>query len=83
MVSLHLNLYCFFKPLFVLNFIFQVQDGVDAFLFQLLVLGCLGHSSGHVWRKTDLDYYIIESMPLLIKGSDSKVIYEDFKLLDF
>jgi hypothetical protein len=25
------------------------------FLFQLLVLECLGHSSGYVWRKSEMD----------------------------
>ena len=51
----------------------QVQEGVDALLFQLLVLGCLVHSSGHVWRKSELDYYIIENMPLLARDSDMQV----------
>jgi len=51
----------------------QVQEGVDAFLFQLLVLGCLGHSSGYVWRKSEMDYYIIESMPLLARNTDTQV----------
>ncbi|VDI52691.1 Hypothetical predicted protein, partial [Mytilus galloprovincialis] len=49
----------------------EVQDGVDAFLFQLLVLGCLSHTSGNVWRRSDMDYYIIESMPLLARDSDT------------
>ena len=55
------------------NSLLQVQEGVDAFLFQLLVLGCLGHSSGYVWRKSEMDYYIIESMPLLARNTDAQV----------
>ncbi|XP_076109129.1 E3 ubiquitin-protein ligase rnf213-alpha-like [Mytilus galloprovincialis] len=51
----------------------EVQHGVDAFLFQLLVLGCLSHTSGSVWRRSDMDYYIIESMPLLARGSETQV----------
>ncbi|CAG2216927.1 RNF213 [Mytilus edulis] len=51
----------------------EVQDGVDAFLFQLLVLGCLSHTSGNVWRRSDMDYYIIESMPLLARDSETQV----------
>ncbi|VDI41573.1 Hypothetical predicted protein [Mytilus galloprovincialis] len=51
-----------------------VQEGVDAFLFQLLVLGCLGHSTGNVWRRSELDYYIIESMPLLARDMDVQVV---------
>ncbi|CAG2192038.1 RNF213 [Mytilus edulis] len=51
----------------------NVQEGVDAFLFQLLVLGCLGHSTGNVWRRSELDYYIIESMPLLARDMDVQV----------
>ncbi|CAC5422256.1 RNF213 [Mytilus coruscus] len=50
----------------------EVQEGADAFLFQLLVLGCLSHSSGNVWRRSDIDYYIIESMPLLARDSDTQ-----------
>ena len=55
------------------NSLLQVQEGVDAFLFQLLVLGCLGHSSGYVWRKSEMDYYITESMPLLTRNTDTQV----------
>ncbi|CAG2236708.1 RNF213 [Mytilus edulis] len=51
----------------------EVQEGVDAFLFQLLVLGCLSHTSGNVWQRSDMDYYIIESMPLLARESDTQV----------
>ncbi|CAG2195832.1 RNF213 [Mytilus edulis] len=51
----------------------EVQDGVDAFLFQLLVLGCLSQTSGSVWRRSDMDYYIIESMPLLARDSETQV----------
>ena len=58
---------------FSLHVLLQVQEGVDALLFQLLVLGCLAHSSGHVWRRSELDYYIIENMPLLARDSDMQV----------
>ncbi|OPL22201.1 hypothetical protein AM593_08169, partial [Mytilus galloprovincialis] len=51
----------------------EVQEGVDVFLFQLLILGCIGHSSGYVWRRSELDYYIIESMPLLARDTDVHV----------
>ncbi|CAG2186352.1 RNF213 [Mytilus edulis] len=47
----------------------EVQEGVDDFLFDLIILGSLHHSSGNVWRKDAIDYYIIESMPPLSKGT--------------
>ncbi|XP_071135692.1 E3 ubiquitin-protein ligase rnf213-alpha-like isoform X2 [Mytilus edulis] len=50
----------------------EVHDGVDDFLFQLLILGCLHHNSGYIWRKSHIDYYIIESMPLLSIVADTK-----------
>ncbi|XP_052062678.1 E3 ubiquitin-protein ligase rnf213-alpha-like isoform X2 [Mytilus californianus] len=63
-----------YRPrIFHIDISHEVQEGVDAFLFQLLILGCLGHSSGYVWRRSELDYYIIESMPLLAKDTDAKV----------
>ncbi|XP_052087598.1 E3 ubiquitin-protein ligase rnf213-alpha-like isoform X5 [Mytilus californianus] len=50
----------------------EVQEGVDDFLFDLIILGCLHHSSGNVWRKDAIDYYIIESMPPLSKGTGAQ-----------
>lgn len=55
-------------------FYLKVQNGVDAFLFKLLVLGCLTHSSGYVWRKSAMDYYIVETLPLMITDTNSKVL---------
>ncbi|XP_071122875.1 E3 ubiquitin-protein ligase RNF213-like [Mytilus edulis] len=50
----------------------EVQHGVDEFLFQLLVLGCLTNSSGYVWRKSTMDYYIVETLPLMVKDTNTK-----------
>ncbi|XP_063403574.1 E3 ubiquitin-protein ligase rnf213-alpha-like [Mytilus trossulus] len=61
---------CHEPRIFHIDISHVVQEGVDAFLFQLLVLGCLGHSSGNVWRRSELDYYIIESMPLLARDEE-------------
>ncbi|VDI37174.1 Hypothetical predicted protein, partial [Mytilus galloprovincialis] len=62
-----------YRPrIFHIDISHEVQEGVDAFLFQLLILGCIGHSSGYVWRRSELDYYIIESMPLLARDTDAK-----------
>lgn len=47
---------------------------MDDFLFDLIILGCLHHSSGNVWRKDAIDYYIIESMPPLSKGTGVQVL---------
>ncbi|XP_071172243.1 E3 ubiquitin-protein ligase RNF213-like [Mytilus edulis] len=66
----------------------EVQEGVDTFLFQLLVLGCHRHSSGYNWRRSDMDYYIIEAMPLLDmdnalhrKGGQLKYIHSCLDIL--
>ena len=38
---------------------------MDFLLFNLLVLRCLTDKTGHVWRRSDLDLYLIENMPLM------------------
>ncbi|XP_061169263.1 E3 ubiquitin-protein ligase RNF213-like isoform X1 [Saccostrea echinata] len=53
--------------LFHIDLSHEVQDGVDYLLFQLLILGCLTNSTGHVWRKLPYDLYIVETMPLLAR----------------
>ncbi|CAC5418097.1 RNF213 [Mytilus coruscus] len=53
------------RRIFHIDISHEVEEGVDSFLFELLVLGRLVHSSGYMWRRSDLDYYIIESMPIL------------------
>ncbi|KAK3096790.1 hypothetical protein FSP39_003301 [Pinctada imbricata] len=55
--------------LFHIDIYHEVQVGVDAFLFQLLILGCLTDSSGYVWRKLPCDLYLIETMPLLARDN--------------
>ena len=39
---------------------FQVRDGLDSFLFNLVVLSSLKTSSGKLWRMNDNDTCIIE-----------------------
>ncbi|XP_056014152.1 E3 ubiquitin-protein ligase rnf213-alpha-like isoform X2 [Ostrea edulis] len=53
--------------LFHIDLSHEVQEGVDYLLFQLLILGCLTNSTGHVWRKLPYDLYIVETMPLLAR----------------
>ncbi|XP_053396018.1 E3 ubiquitin-protein ligase rnf213-alpha-like [Mercenaria mercenaria] len=43
----------------------EVQYGVDYLLFNLIILGCLVDKTGFVWRKSHIDIYLIEAMPLL------------------
>lgn len=38
----------------------QVKKGLDALLFNLLILGMLKSSSGEVWRRSSSDLYVIE-----------------------
>ncbi|XP_021363666.1 E3 ubiquitin-protein ligase rnf213-alpha-like isoform X2 [Mizuhopecten yessoensis] len=51
--------------IFHIDISYEVYIGVDAFLFQLLVLGCLVNSAGYVWIKSPSDHYLVEAMPLL------------------
>ena len=44
---------------------FQVQEGVDLLLYNLLVLGCITDVHGQVWRRSSSDLYLVEAMPLL------------------
>ncbi|CAG2252471.1 RNF213 [Mytilus edulis] len=71
-----------YRPrIFHIDISHEVQEGVDVFLFQLLILGCIGHSSGYVWRRSELDYYIIESMPLLARDTEAHVQEESLDIL--
>ena len=38
---------------------------MDFLLFNLLVLRCLTDKTGHVWRRSELDLYLVENMPLM------------------
>ncbi|KAK7494871.1 hypothetical protein BaRGS_00013998, partial [Batillaria attramentaria] len=43
----------------------SVQEGVDHLLYNLLVLGCATDTHGHVWLRSTMDLYLVETMPLL------------------
>ena len=49
--------------IFHVDIAFEVFKNVDLFLFNLLVMGFLKHTSGYVWKKSDEDFYFIEMMP--------------------
>ncbi|XP_062573652.1 E3 ubiquitin-protein ligase rnf213-alpha-like, partial [Saccostrea cucullata] len=55
-----------------IDFSHEVENGLDFFLFQLLVIGCLTNSYGLVWRKKDFDMYVIETMPIRTGETDEK-----------
>ncbi|XP_053396012.1 E3 ubiquitin-protein ligase rnf213-alpha-like [Mercenaria mercenaria] len=58
--------------LFHIDVSHEVQDGVDFLLFNLLILGCLVDKTGYVWRKSNTDLYLIETMPILAKSDDDR-----------
>ncbi|KAK3097976.1 hypothetical protein FSP39_014985 [Pinctada imbricata] len=58
---------CMEPRLFHIDIYHEVDEGLDTFLFQLLVLGCLTDSSGFVWIKLPCDLYVVETMPILAK----------------
>ncbi|ESO09860.1 hypothetical protein HELRODRAFT_190307 [Helobdella robusta] len=49
----------------------EVTEGVDHLLFNLLVLGSAADSNGYMWSRSARDFYLVESMPLLIKMATS------------
>ncbi|XP_046558704.1 E3 ubiquitin-protein ligase RNF213-like [Haliotis rubra] len=50
--------------IFHLDISYEVQEGVDYLLFNLLVLGCISNNMGHVWLKSPLDLYLVETIPI-------------------
>ena len=50
-----------------INIAHEVLEDVDAFLFNLTILGYLKHSDGLVWRRTPNDLYLIECMPPMVQ----------------
>ena len=43
-----------------MSFCFQVTNGLDSFLFNLLILGMLTDARGRVWRRRPCDLYVVE-----------------------
>ncbi|KAK7478896.1 hypothetical protein BaRGS_00029877, partial [Batillaria attramentaria] len=43
---------------------YQVQEGVDHLLYNLLVLGRVTDVHGNVWLRSPMDLYLVETMPL-------------------
>ncbi|XP_048239631.1 E3 ubiquitin-protein ligase rnf213-alpha-like [Haliotis rufescens] len=50
--------------IFHLDISYEVQEGVDYLLFNLLVLGSISNNMGHVWLKSPLDLYLVETIPI-------------------
>ncbi|KAK3585575.1 hypothetical protein CHS0354_036762 [Potamilus streckersoni] len=74
--------------IFHLDIAHEVQEGVDYFLFNLLILGCLTDKSGYVWRRSPRDLYLIEAMPIVElihakKGGSANYVHHVFDFLPF
>ncbi|KAL3881524.1 hypothetical protein ACJMK2_027956, partial [Sinanodonta woodiana] len=66
----------------------EVRGGVDFFLFNLLILGCLTHKTGHVWRRSPGDLYLVEIMPVVEKmtarmGDTTRYVHHVFDFLPY
>ncbi|XP_046581771.1 E3 ubiquitin-protein ligase rnf213-beta-like, partial [Haliotis rubra] len=59
--------------IFHLDISYEVQEGVDYLLFNLLVLGCISNNMGHVWLKSPLDLYLVETIPITDVRHDRRV----------
>ncbi|KAK3585587.1 hypothetical protein CHS0354_036774 [Potamilus streckersoni] len=74
--------------IFHLDIAHEVQEGVDYFLFNLLILGCLTDRSGYVWRRSPRDLYLIETMPIVEsiqarRGWNASYVHHVFDFLPF
>ncbi|XP_067673877.1 E3 ubiquitin-protein ligase rnf213-alpha-like [Haliotis asinina] len=59
--------------IFHLDISYEVQEGVDYLLFNLLILGCISNNMGHVWLKSPLDLYLVETIPITDVRQDRRV----------
>ncbi|PVD28712.1 hypothetical protein C0Q70_11306 [Pomacea canaliculata] len=55
-----------------LDISYEVQEGVDHLLYNLLVLGCIKNKEGKVWLRSPMDLYLVEAMPLLDQKAQQK-----------
>jgi E3 ubiquitin-protein ligase RNF213 len=55
---------------------FEVFKNVDLFLFNLLIMGFLKHTNGHVWKRNLEDFYFIEMMPPYLQPKNIQVAQE-------
>ncbi|KAL3881537.1 hypothetical protein ACJMK2_027969, partial [Sinanodonta woodiana] len=71
--------------IFHLDISHEVQEGVDCFLFSLLILGCLTDSFGHVWRRSARDLYLVETMPIMERNyvPGGRIFRHVHKVFDF
>ncbi|KAK7488216.1 hypothetical protein BaRGS_00020523, partial [Batillaria attramentaria] len=60
---------------------YQVQEGVDHLLYNLLVLGCVTDHHGKVWLKSPMDMYLVETMPLLDQQDKNMLVHQIFEIL--
>ncbi|XP_070190023.1 E3 ubiquitin-protein ligase rnf213-alpha-like [Littorina saxatilis] len=67
-----------------LDISYEVQEGVDHLLYNLLVLGRVTDHHGQVWLRSPLDLYLIETMPLLDQKDAQKgeaLVHQIFDVL--
>ncbi|KAK3585576.1 hypothetical protein CHS0354_036763 [Potamilus streckersoni] len=74
--------------IFHLDIAHEVQEGLDYFLFNLLILGCLTDKSGYVWRRSSRDLYLVETVPIVElsqarKGGNRSYAHHIFDFLPF
>ncbi|XP_070188878.1 E3 ubiquitin-protein ligase rnf213-alpha-like [Littorina saxatilis] len=55
-----------------LDISYEVQEGVDHLLYNLLVLGCVTDRHGQVWLRSPMDLYLVETIPLLNQKDPQK-----------
>ncbi|XP_070197743.1 E3 ubiquitin-protein ligase rnf213-alpha-like isoform X2 [Littorina saxatilis] len=66
-----------------LDIAYEVQEGVDLLLYNLLVLGCITDGRGRMWRRSTSDLYLIEAMPLLehTEAKEKRLLHQMFSIL--
>ncbi|XP_041354575.1 E3 ubiquitin-protein ligase rnf213-alpha-like [Gigantopelta aegis] len=53
-----------FPRIFHLNISYEVQEGLDYLLFNLLILGKVSNEKGHIWLRSAMDLYLVEIIPI-------------------
>ncbi|XP_041354620.1 E3 ubiquitin-protein ligase rnf213-alpha-like [Gigantopelta aegis] len=53
-----------FPRVFHLNISYEVQEGLDYLLFNLLILGKVSNEKGHIWLRSAMDLYLVEIIPI-------------------
>ncbi|XP_041350668.1 E3 ubiquitin-protein ligase rnf213-alpha-like [Gigantopelta aegis] len=74
-----------FPRIFHLNISYEVQEGLDYLLFNLLILGKVSNERGHIWLRSAMDLYLVEIIPISDvrdhRKTNARLIHPIFEIL--